>query len=114
MARFEDLGDFNPFYNWNEQNPTDSLSWYRDYNKVKHDRTSTFHLANLRNALDSIMGLSIMIISQYGYRNDLWREKVSKVIKVKAEPRWNIRELYIPRREDETFIPINLGLLDKT
>lgn len=107
LSRFEDLGDFNPFSNWNIQHPTTLLSWYSDYNEVKHNRDTTFHLANLNNAIDSIMGLSIMIISQYGYRNDLWREKAGKVIKVKAEPRWNIRELYIPRREDETFSPIN-------
>lgn len=107
LTRFEDLGDFKPFYGWNAQNPTSSLSWYNDYNKVKHDRTNTFHLANLKNAIDSIMGLSIMLISQYGYRNDLWQEKVGKFIKVKAEPRWCIQELYIPRREGESFTPIN-------
>lgn len=107
FSRFEDLGDFNPFSNWNIQNPTTSLSWYSDYNEVKHNRDTTFQLANLKNAINSIMGLSIMIISQYGYRNDLWREKVGKFIKVKAEPRWNIREFYIPRREGEKFNPIN-------
>lgn len=113
LSRFEELGDFNPFSNWNIHNPTASLSWYSDYNEVKHNRDTTFHLANLKNAIDSIMGLSIMIISQYGYRNDLWREKVGKFIKVKTEPRWNIRELYIPRREGEMFIPIRYSQFDK-
>lgn len=56
LSRFEDLGDFIPFSNWNIQNPTTSLSWYSDYNEVKHNRDTTFHLANLKNAIDSIMG----------------------------------------------------------
>lgn len=54
-----------------------------------------------------------MIISQYGYRNDLWREKAGKFIRVKAEPRWNIRELYIPRRKGEMFVPVNYDKFDK-
>ncbi|MDE6752978.1 MAG: hypothetical protein K2J82_00015 [Muribaculaceae bacterium] len=107
LYRFEELGVFNPFIDWNSQNPTLSLPWYNDYNTVKHDRNACFHLANLKNAINSIISLSIIIISQYGYRNDLWKEKAGKVIKVNTEPKWSIRELYVPRRKGENFSSIN-------
>lgn len=107
FSRFEELGDFKPFLKWDSKNPTGSLSWYCDYNKVKHDRESNFSKANLENAMDSIMALAILMASQFGYRNELWNEKVGKTIKIKSEPQWNIRELYIPRREGEEFMPID-------
>lgn len=107
LSRFEKLGDFKPFFKWNSNNPTGSLSWYLDYNNVKHDRESNFSKANLTNAIDSIMALAALMVSQFGYRNELWHEKVGKIIKIKTEPQWNIRELYIPRREGEEFTPVD-------
>lgn len=107
LSRFEELGDFKPFFKWNSNNPTGSLSWYLDYNNVKHDRESNFSKANLTNAIDSIMALAALMVSQFGYRNELWHEKVGKIIKIKTEPQWNIRELYIPRREGEEFTPVD-------
>ena len=107
LSRFEELGAFKPFFKWNSNNPTGSLSWYLDYNNVKHDRESNFSKANLTNAIDSIMALAALMVSQFGYRNELWHEKVGKIIKIKTEPQWNIRELYIPRREGEEFTPVD-------
>lgn len=107
LSRFEELDDFKPFFKWNSNNPTGSLSWYLDYNNVKHDRESNFSKANLTNAIDSIMALAALMVSQFGYRNELWHEKVGKIIKIKTEPQWNIRELYIPRREGEEFTPVD-------
>lgn len=107
LSRVEELGDFKPFFKWNSNNPTGSLSWYLDYNNVKHDRESNFSKANLTNAIDSIMALAALMVSQFGYRNELWHEKVGKIIKIKTEPQWNIRELYIPRREGEEFTPVD-------
>lgn len=107
FSRFEELGDSKPFFKWNSNNPTGSLSWYLDYNNVKHDRESNFSKANLTNAIDSIMALAALMVSQFGYRNELWHEKVGKIIKIKTEPQWNIRELYIPSREGEEFTPVD-------
>lgn len=107
LSRFEEFGEFKPFLTWDSKNPTSSLSWYHNYNNVKHDRESNFSKANLTNAIDSIMALAALMASQFGYRNELWYEKVGKIIKIKAEPQWNIRELYIPRREGEEFTPID-------
>lgn len=40
--------------------------WYQIYNKVKHNRKSNFNLANLENAILSVVGLGILLCSQYG------------------------------------------------
>lgn len=43
-----------------------SLSWYRAYNDVKHNRWQNFSLANLKNLLDAISGLLCVIHAQVG------------------------------------------------
>lgn len=49
---------FQPLSDWGKGH---SLSWYHDYNSVKHHRVSEFERANLKNALNSISALFIMI-----------------------------------------------------
>ena len=39
------------------------LTWYQDYNTVKHDRVSEFKKANLQNVLDAIAALFLLIIA---------------------------------------------------
>lgn len=98
--RFENIGDFKPYSEWNEKNPTVSLPWYDAYNKIKHDRETYFPLANLANAINSIMALAIILITQYGYRNNYWNEKVGRILHVKSEPIWNIKDFYVPAKEN--------------
>ena len=45
---------------------------------------------------------AILLIAQYGYRNSLWNEKLGKVIDVHKEPLWNIRDFYIPKRDNDS------------
>lgn len=54
---------FRPFEDWDNQ---DGLNWYRDYNSVKHNRTSEFSKANLKNLILSISALVILMNAQYG------------------------------------------------
>lgn len=86
--------------------PTKSLDWYTAYNQIKHDRENNFASANLKMAINSIMAYAVLLIAQYGYRNYLWNEKLAKVICIKQEPSWDIREdVYVPRREfDNQYI----------
>lgn len=42
------------------------LSWYQDYNQVKHNRYANFHLANLGNLMSAISGLLCILHVQYG------------------------------------------------
>lgn len=53
----------HPFANWATGG---SLPWYQAYNDVKHNRSQQFHLASLKNLLDSICGLLCIIHSQIG------------------------------------------------
>ena len=90
--RYGDLGTFSPFLKWesNEQ-----LKWYKAYNHIKHDRERYFTEAKLFNAINSIMAYAIILIAQYGYRNDLWSETVGKIIHIDKEPTWNLEDYYI-------------------
>lgn len=107
IKKFDNLGCFQPFIKWSVRNPSTSLKWYYAYNLIKHDRSLNFHKANIYNALNSVMALAIVIISQYGYRNELWSEKIGKIIKVEKEPLWNIKEFYVPKFENEQSTLIN-------
>ena len=70
--------------------------------QIKHDREVNFSLSNLENAIESVMAYAILLIAQYGYRNSLWNEKLGKVIDVHKEPLWNIRDFYIPKRNNDS------------
>lgn len=52
-----------PFASWATGG---SLSWYKAYNDVKHNRWQNFTLANLKNLLDAISGLLCVIHAQIG------------------------------------------------
>jgi len=43
-----------PFSRWLN---CDSLNWYKEYNKVKHNRSSEFYCANLKNTIDAVAAL---------------------------------------------------------
>ena len=85
---------YSPFWRWNNNAPTKSIWWYDAYNGVKHDREVNFKMANLGNAINALMAFAILLIAQYGYRNDLWTEHVGKVIKVIREPQWDLKDFY--------------------
>lgn len=52
-----------PFASWSTGG---TLSWYKAYNDVKHNRWLNFKLANLKNLLDAISGLLCIIYAQIG------------------------------------------------
>lgn len=64
------MGDnniFTPFKNWSNFPNKDwhVLSWYQDYNKVKHDRHQNFNKATFENLLLAISGLIAVLSSQF-------------------------------------------------
>ena len=64
-----------PWTDWQTgQNP----SWWRAYNYVKHQRDSHFVEANLKNTIDAIAGLYVMI--WYLHREDPQRKKLNKTV----------------------------------
>jgi hypothetical protein len=54
---------YEPFKEWTAGQ---DLSWYRAYNMSKHDRRNRFKEANLRNLLNAVTGLLILLSSQFG------------------------------------------------
>jgi hypothetical protein len=55
----------NPLSNWST--PKSPPLWWTAYNKIKHHRDSEYHLGNLKNALNSIAALYVVIL--YFYRD---------------------------------------------
>lgn len=51
-----------PYKGWRSSH---SLSWYQDYNSVKHDRSANFHLANLENVLNAVSAVLIILFAQF-------------------------------------------------
>ena len=100
--RYGDLGTFSPFSAWknNEQ-----LYWYQAYNHIKHNREKHFAEAKLFNAINAIVAYTIILIAQYGYRNDLWRETVGKIIHIEKEPQWDLEDCYIKSPDGQRAVP---------
>lgn len=54
--------ELEPWTNWRgEQNPI----WWRSYNNVKHQRNQYFSEANLKNTLNAVSGLSLVVLYYY-------------------------------------------------
>ena len=45
------------------------------------------------------MAFAITMIAQFGYRNNLWNEKIGKIIRVNREPNWNLQDFYLQSSE---------------
>jgi hypothetical protein len=54
-----------PWFNWSDdENP----EWWTAYNKVKHHRSTHYQRANLKNILNAVAGLFVMLL--YLYKED--------------------------------------------
>ncbi len=57
---------------WSEWKKKEGVPlWWSDYNKVKHQRNAYFERANLKNALNAVAGLFVMVLHLYGERAGL-------------------------------------------
>ena len=52
-----------PWDNWKEERGVPF--WWTAYNKIKHHRDSEYYQANLKNALNSVAGLLVMVLYLY-------------------------------------------------
>ena len=78
---------------------------YEAYNHIKHNLEKHFAEAKLFNAINAVMAYAIILIAQYGYRNDLWSETVGKIIHIDKEPTWNLEDLYIKDPNGQSPVP---------
>lgn len=58
-----------PWSNW--QKPNGVPLWWTAYNKVKHHRDSDFHQGNLKNALNAVAGLFVLVLYLYAEKAKL-------------------------------------------
>lgn len=57
---------------WDEWNKKDGVPlWWTAYNKIKHQRDSEYHRANLKNALNAVAGLFVMVLHLYKEKAEL-------------------------------------------
>lgn len=55
----------HPWDEWNKKNGVPI--WWTAYNKTKHERNTEYHRANLKNVLNAVAGLFVMVL--YLYKN---------------------------------------------
>lgn len=60
LRPFAALDPVKPFKDWDPARPTASIPWYDAYNKTKHDRTTHFSGATLRNCIDAVIANVVM------------------------------------------------------
>lgn len=53
----------NPWDEWKNKNGVPM--WWTAYNKIKHHRDAEYHRANLKNALNAVAGLFVMVLYLY-------------------------------------------------
>ena len=61
---------FTPFAEWNGTKFT-GLTWYQEYNSVKHNRFKNFELANLKNLMTAMAALLSILYAQLGENMDI-------------------------------------------
>ena len=58
-----------PWSNWQKDDGVPD--WWIAHNKIKHNRDSQFHRGNLKNALNSVAGLFVMVLYLYKEKAEL-------------------------------------------
>lgn len=102
-----------PFLCWSN---CDTLNWYKEYNAVKHNRSSEFHRANLKNTVDAVAALFIILFAQFNiltfsahelvawHNNwDGWLAHQNSIFWVKVPTNWSEDECYSSTSTNETF-----------
>lgn len=96
-----------PFAEWNT-GVFHSLTWYQNYNSVKHDRNTNFSLANIENLINTVAAVFIVLFSQFNVfafdpnqlvdshmtDDDGFISTESSVFKIKPATSWNSSEKY--------------------
>ncbi|MGR3562957.1 MAG: hypothetical protein ACU0FH_16800 [Heliomarina sp.] len=89
------LGEFSPFADWSADAPTQSLTWYDDYNAAKHDRTNNIHRARLEAVFNALAGLWVLMTAQHGA--NAWRTNSGseRTFTCTFCPRWRYSDVYV-------------------
>lgn len=96
-----------PFASWSS---SPALEWYRDYNKVKHDRESEFKRATLVACVTALAGVFVMVTAQFGtwalagagmrpeelQSYNLEERAAVDTFRIVKAPAWSLGEHYAP------------------
>jgi len=63
---YPELEEQQPFRDWSQDSPTQSIDWYDNYNKTKHNREEELSKASLEMVIKSISALAVMLHAQFG------------------------------------------------
>ncbi|XMO86458.1 hypothetical protein AAFN75_16860 [Algibacter sp. AS12] len=99
FSRFPDIPTMSPFSSWKNASSFQSLDWYSNYNKIKHDREDNFHKSRLIDLLNSISACYILLLAQYGNR-PIINETLSNYWKIVKSPQLDISEKLISPLKD--------------
>lgn len=96
---------FPPYKSFSISTPRNERSpnWYKSYNKVKHDRNKNFSEASLKNVIEAVGGVYVLLIAMYGigfdhilklsFHNASMRD-VPTFFRASKFPTWNKEHLY--------------------
>lgn len=96
---FPDFSPFGAFSNpdRNQRSPL----WYRAYNEAKHDRANSFSSADVKNVIESIGAVYVILSAQYGYHFDGGIGSINgiligppKYFGLRDHPSWSTDESY--------------------
>lgn len=92
--------ELQPFLNWTELKPTNSIPWYNAYNKTKHNKSEAFSEAKLKYCLDAIAANITMLAVRYSpyeilEKNDICSNLIKENFEIEIiEPK--LDSFYIP------------------
>ncbi|WP_152526905.1 hypothetical protein [Pseudogulbenkiania ferrooxidans] len=97
LKDYEHLETFTPFKYWSASNPTSSLEWYDAYNAVKHDREGNFERANLKNLLNAMAAMHILLCAQWGPQTFYFlNANRYSPFHTNSVPDFSLADLYVP------------------
>jgi hypothetical protein len=95
---------FAPFSEWSA---SCSLTWYQDYNTVKHNRVAEFRCANLKNVLTAMSGVFAILFAQLHYTafgkyrpatsyqtDGTWYSEQDRLLEIRVPTSWSPGEHY--------------------
>ncbi len=109
-----------PFHEWSAGI---SLTWYQDYNAVKHDRSTQFQLANLENVLLAVSSVFASLFSQFYIQSfraypsvgmyqfdDGWFSHENSIFAIKPPQTWTSDQCYNFDWSDLRYKPNRYGV----
>jgi hypothetical protein len=95
LTWYPSLPPMRPFVGWASAKPTKSLPWYDNYNKVKHDRETSFECARLDTMITAVGAAIVLLASQFG-THSIVQDAVLSEYTITNTPTWPLEQHYVP------------------